>query len=271
MGIFKETDYVAIGRDAMPEFFLAELKREKRNYKKEAAKNKKVLAGAFEAFRQGRPENIQAYIADVANTTSVHGSIDCTGIAKTLLRLTEENSDKPAALDLALEGMTQQQRQKTLNAALLGACDGMEGIGGDPFYALLLNAGADPNAEMKANYICSAFVGSIINGKSSLVKLLHESGGNFEKAKPFFDEHSLPHWVGNFKSYRESLEGKPAAVEAGDGDLRQAVIEMRQQIEDLTAAVGRIARKTGMESSTNEPAAPEKPVRERRPYPTVNF
>ena len=134
--------------------------------------------GALHAFREKRPENIQTLLLHA--DTIRDGHYYPNPVHAILIDLSETSADKVADIKLALAKFPEEDRKELLNKTLNNAIWGQ--AGGEAFYALLLQAGADANAGI------DGYAGIILaravfrNHSLSVIKLLVDNGASFKDA-----------------------------------------------------------------------------------------
>lgn len=233
MGIFK-SDF-DIGKTATEDKFLQKLRKERRYIYVTANKNEHLIAGAAQAFFEGRPGNIQAALlhAKTAGRHILHSSA-----VNILFDLSEKSGTKCADITLALAKILEEDRSAVLSNALNEAIE--HDIGGEPFFSLLLDAGAEANARIcgyQGNIIATA-----IHAKQpiSVTKLLHDRGGSFDDTRTTmlslgYDANELI----TLDHYQKELTGKTTAPEADmpapeEADMRDVMLEILAELKEIT-------------------------------------
>ncbi len=272
MGIFgKKIDYVAVGKTGTTDEFLAAYNKRKKDYYDNYNKNADLTEGAIEAFHAGRPENIQARVFNEKNISE---------LASLLLDVTRNSENKLRDLNLALAIRPEKDKQLTIDQMFRQAVE--SNIGGEPFFSLLIQTGADANAQIPG-MSKDSLLAKAIQRKAELpvIQLLYDHGASFD------DALMAMHRGYNYKSedierlkfFQEKIEGAPATVAATkrpaveDSDVSKTLNELKEQISDLTGVVVILAEEVkSLKSSTppvetqpkNNPAPPVK-----KSYPAV--
>jgi len=276
MGLFKsKPNYSEIGRNGTTDQFSQAIAKKKTDpgYYYDAD-TRDLVDGAILAFREGRTANVQTALANAEALKSYHYRQPVPAI---LLKLSEGRDDKQAAISLALETFSADEKQKLVNDALNDAI--VNGIGGEPFFALLLESGAQANAEINGhagNILVSA---THYKSPISVIKLLHEKGASFDDALDTM--HSRGYQtadIDRLKHYQERMVGKPAT--AGEAScppsmdqamqkVLETMMHMQDQITELTEKLDRLTAPVPA-ANENQPekgkTAPKPPAKK---YPGV--
>jgi hypothetical protein len=258
MGLFN--DNYDTGKNASTDKFLSALKKLKSYAPDTRDKNKVLLDGAAQAFREGRPQNVQTAIANVKALDSRY----CPNLVPVVLfEISKNSGDKLSAINRALANVPEDGRQDVLNHALNDAIGNK--IGDESFFAALLEAGADAKADVNGP---SGLLATAISGAAplSFIKLLHDSGADFDHAL------GTLHSRGSKTEDIDRLEHYRKKTTAGIG-MEEAMIavlttlqQIQNQIRELTARIDRL--------SPPEPAANTnlpKDVKDRPKSPVRKF
>lgn len=135
----REKKYADIGKNnPADEFLKACNKVSSPAWTSNPAKPERLINGALQAFREGRPGNIQTLLLNAKSLEE--GGRFCNIVPFVLSKISEESDDKLADINLALEKIPDADRESVLSNALKTAVS--KSIGEEPFFALLWQAGA---------------------------------------------------------------------------------------------------------------------------------
>jgi hypothetical protein len=232
MGILKN-DF-DIGNNGTEEKFVKKLGKTY-TYASESRKNKLLIGGAVQAFLQGRPENIQAALLHRTKTAGYLPYHNTT--ADILFDLSEKSTNKLDDITLALAKIPEDERKAVLNKVLHDALG--EIIGGEPFFSLLLEAGADANAVIDGHPGMLIVRAIDANHPISVIKLLHDSGASFDDARTTMHGKGRDSAdIATLDHYQKVLTGKtpdaetdqPAPEEADTRELLRAILAELKEI-----------------------------------------
>jgi hypothetical protein len=219
-------NYFSIGKKRSPDKLLKALCSTKSVDWETKSKNDSLLDGAVEAFHEGRPENIQKAFLNAESIKNWHYRYPALTI---LQKVAAKSNDKATDINRTIALIPEHDREAILSKALNDAV--RKGIGGETFYALLLEAGADANA--KIDGYAGAILATAASNKVpiSVIELLVNKGASFKDACTTM--HSLnydPASINNLKHFEKQITGG-AAEEADVSDILR---EMQEQIRVLT-------------------------------------
>ncbi len=219
--------------------------------------------GAIQAFKEGRPENVQAVLLN-RDDFKIDGK---DAVADILLKLAGGNDKASDIINLAVAKHTEQGKRSALSYALNDAIS--RNIGDKSFYEALLKSGANANVENGRGFTGVILANAVTQHHSlSVVKLLHEKGASFDDARLLM-QSDKKFWgtdcIESLNAYQEKITGKPAGI---TGDLSPKVLEiieqLQQQVKDITERLDRV------EPAVNSPQPQEtKIVQNKKRYPQV--
>ncbi len=221
-------------------------------------KENALVEGAVQAFLEGHRESVNTVLSNPAILTKDQYK----DFAFTVLgEIAARSGDKLNDMNLALAGVAEGDRQKVLDGALYRETRFSGGT--ESFIDLLLQAGADPNAEIdsqKAGYI---LVSAVYNDKpESFIKLLHDHGARFEDALQLMRLGNFhPEYIRRMEAYQEKFDVKPAAAESAaevQSEILLRMDRMEQRMEEIFAVVSRMASLIEG-AAAPQPAAAEEP------------
>ena len=228
MSVLKRKDYFEIGKTGTADEFLHAFKKRMKGASYEAMDDgtNKLRRGALEAFLEGRPENIQAILLNAEDLDQPNLA------AHTLLDIAEASDNKLHAIMLSLEGLYGAQKEACLSKALQNAI--RNHVGDEDFYALLLQAGADPNGGSSNSHGTTLFV-AVDKGSPATVKLLHEHGASFDVAISWAEKRAQSkELLDRLNYYKENIEGRPDDLI----EIRQETLDLlMDQVRELTERV----------------------------------
>lgn len=258
-------NYTGIGKKSSTEKFVKHLGRIKSYSWETESKNNKLIAGALQAFAEGRPQNIQSALANAkAVETWEHPAL----IPSILLKVTEKSDDKKAAMELALANVSANDREPLLSRALDKAIE--TNTGGEDFYALLIKSGANANAAIDGFAETPLVTATVARSPFTVIKLLHDNGADLSEAiTTMHSQGRNSDEINRLEHYKQKLEGNksqaaPVAVE-GEEDIRESLSEIKQQLRDLTTAFNALQSRLEPEEA---PAQHKKP-QQKPAYPSV--
>lgn len=223
----KKPDFFNLGKNGTPDEFQPALSKAFAKYDVEA--QKELRRGAIEAFNEGRHENFQSLLLDL------HKSQWLSSIG-TLDRLIKENDNPSSAINLALDKMSAQEKQKFLDDTLYKIVNDDPVSGDENLVAALLQAGANANAESHGSGGRILACATTYAHPPGVIKLLYENGATFEEAllrirtRPYWDD-KRELCIERLKAYQEAVTGEPATSET---KMQQTIDLLRQQVEELT-------------------------------------
>jgi hypothetical protein len=261
MGLFKsKKGYANIGKKSPADKFLEAFRKVANS---NPAKSQALLDGALQSFHEGRPENIQALILN-ADLDSFYNHTRYI-----LFRMSEKSDDKLADIKLALAKIPEEAREnflsKVLHSAILYKTD-LYVTGREPFYSLLLQAGADANAPI--NGCAGAILAKAVSCHHpiSVIKLLHDNGASFKDAlTTMYNGDYSADSKDTLKHYQQELEDKPATSEAAPSAAEEALRQMLEQVGELTERVSALTEEVRSLKSPADATTPEKKAAPRLP------
>jgi len=185
--------------------------------------------GAAQAFREGRPGNIQTAFLNEELTQWY----DIGPTAQLLLKISEEADDKLAAIALAFEKIPAPDRPGKLNKLLNQAID--KNVGDKSFYALLLDAGAE--ADAFSGHLLVTAAGSA--NPVPAIKLLLERGASLDDARESAGRrpHTESHIAAWLTFYEEKI-ARETAAEKIMGQMREQIAELTERNSGLEKQIG---------------------------------
>jgi len=179
--------------------------------------HQQLQQGAFNAFLEGRPENLQEILARPEEFLAQYQSEEKL-VTSMLIQLADRVSDSRVPL-LALANVEEGKRQEMLDNALhvlvSNGYNNMEKIS-----SVLLSAGA--NAGHGSSKTLAA---AISNGSTAVIEMLQEKGASFDEAVQTM--RTNPRQYGNNADRLEFLEYRKKA--------EATIKELKETIKELTA------------------------------------
>jgi hypothetical protein len=195
--------------------------------------------GAIAAFRQNRPENIQAILADPEKFHREYEDSD-TFLIRAFFQLLTDTSVPEAVPAPALAKIAADKRQYILNVALFKLIDEYKNI--ENTVSALIKAGADAGYESSAPLAIALHKGT----PDKVVDMLIENGATLDAA--------LQRMQDNRDFYGPTLEKIETLRYKAETDAK--IRELEETIAQLTEA-----KKTDLKEPTADPsAAKEKPA-----------
>ncbi len=273
MGIFK--DYSDIGKNGPSEKFL-KVYKDKAQYHTYSTKAYNMINGAIAAFYEGRPENVQAAMA---NEKSIRSYNYWQLAPNVLFKITEKTNEKLANINLAVAKIPEQDRKEFLSTALNNAFG--NNIGNEVFYSTMLQAGADANASIDGHAGALLVTAACNKQPISVIKLLYDNGASFDDALTTM--HSQGHEtadIDRLKFFEEKVTGsKPAPAKAEpavqpipvavtqDADVRELLVLILEQMTEITKRLPPPPAEQPV-ANTTQPQ-PAKAPQGKKSYPAV--
>ena len=257
--MFKKKDYFNIGKNGA----VADVQKAFAKPKDGCVSQEKLYLGAAEAFHEGRPENIQAILADRDNP---HWIPKERFVFVVICHLVKGRDDPFNMIMLALEKFSTAQKQEALNGFLYQAFTtrSLQGADAEALVEALLKADTDVSLAGDASAISRTMAQAIHIGHSTrLIKLLHENGAQFDEARDLicsrgYNEADISGDLDRLNALQEEITGEPA-TEVG---------RLRKRVEQLEKALaGKFNEPAGTPLSTADnmaPPAAQKPAAPRR-------
>ncbi len=188
--------------------------------------------------------------------------------AATFSKLIAESNDPKAVINAALERIPEQDKQTTIDTALYNIVTYYKNINIEKPVAALLEAGANPAADLSSGFKSVILAKTIENNPSPpVIQMLYEGGASFDDA--LFVMKTNKGWTAEHMTrlevFREKFSGKQQPV---TGQSEEVILEtlllLQEQMRVLTERVDRL-------SSPVSETAPEeeKTTREKKPYPAI--
>lgn len=236
-------------------------------YHKGAEDQWTMYEGAVAAFKEGRPENLQAILQDpdAFSVPERYSMIQTPSRYKFLEKAIDGAEDPAAAVTLALAGIPAEERQDMLDDLL---CATVCYLKNEKLVEGLLGAGADPQADL------SGFTGLTLaraieaSQTPAVIKRLVDNGADFDDAAFAMMSNN---WgadnLAKLNVYKLQLFGTPlsgpAAAEASadDAELRDVIRDMRAEMKALTQEVRSLREELAAATAPNTTrAAAEAPA-----------
>jgi len=250
------------GKEKSPEEFLEAYR--KYQHAEYSIKPNRLVAGAVEAFREGKTENLQMLFTDISLLYHRYRDIRSVSVFQQLTEGLEQDS-AAALIGLVLTKASDETKQEILDQTLY------QGIRNEKLCAALITAGANPGAEIDGDVGFILISAASRGAPISTVKLLHDNGASFEDAlttayvKGYNSETRE-----RLEFFRNKLEGKPQpAKEVLPPALTEkanAVFERAEdpEIKDLLRQILAVLDERLPPAAENKPAATS-----RRLYPRL--
>ncbi len=243
----KKSKYTDFGKNAAPEKILAQYKKVLDNSGwagSYSLRLSNLVDGAIEAFREGRPENIQMLIAHAKELDSYYYP-DMT--ANILHALTEGSDDKTTIINLAIATVSQDRKTSLLSDALKTSI--RESIGEESFFTALYKAGASFDMAISMMHAEPHELSDLASLK-------------------FFQEKISDTSSPVTKEATAAIPAIPAIpkISAEDADVRQLLTQLLEQVTELTQEV----KRQGAQAAAAKASQPEaKSTPAKRSYPAV--
>lgn len=221
-----------------------------------------MVKGAIEAFREGRPENLQALFADKEALPSFN----------VIPQLWTKSDDKAADLALALEKMPEDDKKEYLHDLIAWAAAYIDYYGLGPWtrkdYEVLFEAGATVTPQ--DTEIMLLMISS--NAKPDVIELLHEKGIRMQDTiLEMLRQNCEDYYIEAARVYKDKFEAaagaKPPVSEEAFVQMLEVQKQMAEQIRALTATVARLQKDPAAE--TPLAAAPVVHPLSNKPYPHI--
>ena len=232
-----------IGKDRTAEEFCLANKQAFDKHSPDA--QRELYRGAIQAFKEGRPENIQTVLSNPEEFkifSYYYKNINALGTTEippqeTLLALIEGSDDPAANVILAIAKVS--ERQSFLNDTLHRVVQEKDA---ETLADALLKAGADANAEYDGSPGLILARAASEGQPRPMIELLLKNGANFADTLYMmgikgWEEDSIK----KVKIHRQEITGQPATEE---GELLEAVGLLRKELaemqEDITSMAERL-------------------------------
>ncbi|MDE2336288.1 MAG: hypothetical protein KGL10_03145 [Alphaproteobacteria bacterium] len=267
------TDYYTLGRDGtLMEFEIAFAELKARRDPRKGID--RLLDGIGAAFHLGRPESLQAVLAEPERFSYKYCpySLDVDykkkveiNVAQELFNLLQDAAAPAAAVKLALALLPKDKQQNLLDATLYKAV--AEFSKTEIFAGALLGAGADPNAAAdgrRAGCITARAVARDL--PAATLKLLHDHGADFDLALAYMAENNWGESLRDrLESYRAKTAGKKEEKPAAQND--ELLIQLAETVLELTQRVAALEAELGENPRGGTPARRTRAAGKKRPNP----